>query len=387
MSEVDQGIETVRAAPPREWVVAPALSDEYPGARRFFELSGFGRPEQPEIMTAGAIPNLKQIIDGLINLLKDPKDLISLLPTGQRPDVTTLERIKIQNLPGVTSTGEEPPQITMPEAMTQLPQETQEIIRILITEIAEAAVPTPDENFRIDVTHVVSPQRLITLAKVLGIPETLLESKQTLQELLTYFAELSRLAGEITDLAAAESALLTLNKRIPETAMLDTVIPQTGVECVLYAIFNLWRAARNQNAIVDNITIDELANRIPRGPGTMYRNYGESLAPFLREKGFKVNIEFGWGEALRLIRERQAALFVSIYDDHALAVVGVRHSSDQPPRIEFLVANSLAPYWPQPPSPNKPVWVPAQELIAKTTLRDPGIAAKHSIYLISWNRI
>jgi len=105
------------------------------------------------------------------------------------------------------------------------------------------------------------------------------------------------------------------------------------------------------------------------------------------EKGYKISNDYSWGEAFKYLSEKKGGLIMRILDDHAIAITGIRHNQDNPPKLEFLVANSLATYPPQPPDPRKPVWVNAREIVSQVTLLKEGQDSRINSYLVTWNTL
>jgi len=318
---------------------------EFPGLRRFIELCGCGSPENFYVTVASAKPR---------RLLNTIKKLIGKNVESEH----IIDEIKI--------------------LFPQVPIDPEDELVLLLEEIQRNSSDSPDIKI---LSPTVNTDKIQRIADILGINPTEIQD-HNLSQLFFYFSELTKRVDELIDFATYETSLQIHSQSFPEISMLGSVAMQTGFECIPYATLNLANAARNQHALVENISLEEMQQRIPTGEGTSYRILGTNWANFLREKGFSIHNDFSWGEAFDYMKKREGGLVLRIFEDHAIAVVGVRfdHSSQS---LQFLVANSLQNYWPYA-EPGKPVWVNAKEVISKTMLLKTGETARIDNYLVTW---
>lgn len=373
MAQTDRAVEATPQA--REWIVSPGPEDEMPGIRNFAAVCGFRDPNNlPFLFETGATARPKQIIDGLIRLLSKE---------GQAEK--NILRITIDEL--IAPVGE-PIGLTLEDTVALLEKnpETQDasgLIRLL-ADIGTDVGKLTDEELKTLVkplAQVINQRTIERLAEMLGVPVTQI-GNQDYHHFLAYIAELSRRVGELEDFAAYQTSLHVSGKRLIEVAMLseNQVREQTGVECVLFATLNLVGAVKKQGGLTSDITLQELEARIPLGANTRYRTFTVEWIGLMQENGFTVSGDFIWADAINLMQQRKAGLILTVFSDHALAVVGVRQNNDTPAKIEFLVANSLSNYWPG----KKLSWVKADELISKTAFLKPGETTRPQLYLASW---
>ena len=79
------------------------------------------------------------------------------------------------------------------------------------------------------------------------------------------------------------------------------------------------------------------------------------------------------------------ALFVSIEDNHAVSVIGIRRNG---PRVEFGVANSMPTHWPHPSRDGEIVWVDSMELLQRIDRRQKNESiSRKSTILVSWEKL
>ncbi len=371
---------------PSKKPVLPNREDEILGLRTFIKLSGLGEPER--MNTGAGTFDFKSIIDRIMGR-GDSDALVKLiaLVREQDPDSDLLTQIRIDHLPGPKVAGSTDQSIAdVIRILDQFPETApaSEIIRIIFEETKELVVGGDDILNVISLgMPKVNPMRAVRLATALGIPPSEIEGR-SLDQLLAYLSDLSKRVDELQDFEAAETSFQVTRHFLPEIRMLDRVTMQTGVECVLYASYNLAQAALAQGADIKPVDITEMQQRIPQGEGTRYRTFGGKWLDYMAEKGFDVHADFNWGEAIKLMEQRKGGLFMRIFADHAVAVVGVRHTQEQPPELQFLVANSLENYWPIAEK-NEPVWVRALELISKAQMLKAGEDTRHDIYLLTWD--
>lgn len=325
------------------------IPSEFPGLRRFVAMCGYGSPEI--FHTAVASAKSKQ----LLNTIK------RLIGKNIEP-----EELKIE--------------INVPTSQTP-PDPEDELVIHLLEEIREH---TTSESEITVLGPTINEDRLKRIADILGIDPAEIQG-HNLSQLLLYFSDLSKRVDELVDFSTYETSLQIHPSPFPEISMLETIIMQAGLECVLYATLNLASAAKTQNAFVEDVSLEEMNQRIPKGEGTSYRILGVDWINYLKEKGFAINNDFNWGEAFDYIKKREGGLVLRIFEDHAIAVVGVRFDNSSQ-SLQFLVANSLSNYWPYA-EPGKPVWVNAKEVISKTVLLKSGETGRIDNYLVTWKRV
>lgn len=376
----------------REWVSAPTPDEpqEFPGLRKYKFWCGV----DPELggSVASAF-NLNDIVKGLIahlspELQGEAQDLLQKITQRGVIVDDVMRQITLQADLGVPAEED----TTLLDAITVIDKdvgsaEPREFVEILVDLIQEAL---PDDAVRIgsDISAFTSDDyvnRLEQLANLLGISRADFQN-QSLQGVLATLLRMTERVDELTEFQTAEGVYLSRSPHPPEIAMLDTVALQIGVECIPYAALNLYRAANRQGALVEPVRVAEIQERLERVSGG--REFG-FLEPYLVERGFKVNTGYTWSEVIGALEAKTGGLIMVVDRGHALTIVGVRRTSGETPRMEFLVANPL-PVW-EPSNhedPTKPVWVNANSLIARTTLRNAGeTGVNRPTYLVTWPKV
>lgn len=339
---------------------------ELPGLRKYIELCGRGTPENYQVIFSGY-----NFSETLQQLLKNTLHIKKILQNDSEiSDEELFSQIKFdyQNV-----------EVTVLDAINFFDEnpEIAEIADVLRTSVHDFARETRNEEIVIDTSpEILEDQYARTMLRAIGIDE---EVTPDARLGAAYIRELRRRVRFMDDFHAVEDSLNAERRSLNSVAMLEEVEQQTGNDCVLYASYNLWRAARKQNAMLDEVRIDELKLRVPQAASNGYRDLSMEWSNYMKEKGFTISSDFNWHEAIKLIHKREAGMVVRINANHAIAVVGVRHTAEQHPKIEFLLADSL--------DGTRPKWVKGEQLISRIGTMNTQNNNQHEAFLLTWKNL
>lgn len=389
---------SITSPPPELATSTGKIYPNLPGIGNFMNLCNPGYLN-PESAVAGAGPNLKGLLKGIFKFNQEGQldQLIHLLPeegSSQPTDDQVFSLIRIDNLVDSKTRETMSPDIqNLGDALTVMQQsstqtEGAELIKIIIDQAVEEHSSSDGLQINVGTTNYDYSGRVARLASILGItPEQ--ANYGSLEQLLTYLNLLVDRVDDVDDFLALQTSYAVSGKHLTEVVMLNDVAIQQGAECVLYSTYNLARAALNQGALIEPVSVDQMKQTVPQAMNGFYE-MGNSWKNYITSKGMEIVADFNWGQAAQHLENKTGGLILRLGETHAVAVVGIRQSERtadwQGPKIEFLVANSLPTYWPTNQENSlEPVWVDGQTLIAKTNMRPAGSDYHGDNFLVTWN--